>query len=128
LHFQFSLELYEGAGLDPERLFAINASREEECRGDQRQQQQNAPVNAERRAWRASARHRQQQQVAVRGLLIERPESSNNRAEKGVDTGILYSINQWMCFCWKKQKSRTGQRALAATATTRDFDVDSFHL
>jgi hypothetical protein len=95
---------------------------------DQRQPQQNAPGNSGKRVWRPSARHRRQQQGAVRGPLIERPESSNDRAEKGVDTGILYSKNQWMCFCWKKQKSRTGQRALAATATTRDFDVDSFHL
>jgi hypothetical protein len=53
----------------------------------------------------------QQQQGAVRGLLIERPESSNNRAEKGVDTGILYSKNQWMCFSWKgKNRGRASGR------------------
>jgi hypothetical protein len=31
-------------------------------------------------------------------------------------------------FFLERQKSRMGQRELAATATTRDFDVDSFHL
>jgi hypothetical protein len=89
---------------------------------DQRQEQQNAPGNSGRRVWRVYVRQRQQQHGAVDGLLIERPESLNNRAEKGVGTGTLYSKNQWMWSCWKMQKSRTGQRALATTATTRDFD------
>jgi len=83
---------------------------------DQRQEQQNAPGNSG-----ASARHRQQQQVAVRGLLIERPESSNNRAEKGGYTGVLYSKNQWMCFLLEKAKVADGPAGASGNSNNTRF-------
>jgi hypothetical protein len=77
---------------------------------------------------RTSALHRQPQQCAVPGSLNMRPKSSNSRKELGADTGILCSKNQWEAIALEETKSRTGQRALAETTTTRDFNEGSFHL
>jgi hypothetical protein len=76
---------------------------------------------------KVDAQHRQAQRRAVSSLLIERPEFSNTCAESGAETGIQYSEKQCVLRL-RKRKSQTGQRALAETATTRDFDQQVFHL
>jgi hypothetical protein len=71
---------------------------------------------------------RQQQQhehSAVPGLLIERAESSIEPAKMGVNRGIQYSKNQREAL---EFNSRTGQRALAETKTTREFEDGRIHL
>jgi hypothetical protein len=45
--------------------------------------------------YRQAGRQQQHEHSTVPGLLIERAESSIKRAEKGLETGILYSQSQW---------------------------------